>query len=530
MEKIFFNGQILTMENQDLKSAIFIKNGLIKAIGNDTEILNFKSKDTELIDLKGKTLMPSFIDPHSHITAFASTFALVNLSEAKSFTDIQNALLAFKNNNEIANEKWIVGFGYDHNNLIENAHPTKDILDSISTINPILITHASGHMGVVNSNALKLFKITSKTKNPEGGVIGRTALNEPNGYLEENAFMTFSKLVEKPTLEDMFNLIQKAEKTYASYGITTTHDGMVTNTEFYLLQEMSKNKKLTLDIVGYVDINNCSSIIDTNPKFIKKYINHFKIGGFKVFQDGSPQGRTAWLTKPYEGDDKNYLGYPIYEDSQIYDFIKLSLEKNIQIISHCNGDAASDQFINSYKKVLTDNTFENTIRPVMIHAQTVRHDQLEEMKNLNMIPSFFIAHISRWGDTHIKNLGMERANHISPAGYALNLNIPYTFHQDTPVILPDMMHTIWTAVNRTTSNGVLLGEDERISVFDALKGITINAAYQYFEEDTKGTLTKGKIADLVILDKNPLEVSSSELKNIKILETLKNGVTIFKKL
>ncbi|MGL4874363.1 MAG: amidohydrolase [Clostridium sp.] len=528
MNKIFFNGKILTMENETIYEAIIIKDGLIEAIGTNSEILNLKTDETSLIDLEGKTLMPAFIDPHSHLTALANTLVLADLSKSSSFDEIISILSDFKEKNNIPKDKWIMGFGYDHNSLIEKEHPTKDILDKISLDNPILIAHASGHMGAINTKALEIFKIDENSENPTGGLIGRVKdSNIPNGYLEENAFMTLTKLVEKPSLEDMQSFINKAEDLYASFGITTVQDGMTSNSEFYLLNSMSNLNRLKLDVISYIDIKNSKDILINNKNLVKDYINNYKIGGFKMFQDGSPQGRTAWLTKAYEGEDKDYVGYPIYSNEEIEDFIKASLDCNVQLLSHCNGDAAADQFISSYEKVLKENNYSNNIRPVMVHAQTVRHDQLDKMKNLNMIPSFFIAHINKWGDVHIKNLGMERASKISPAGYALKLGIPCNFHQDTPVIPPNMLHTVWTAVNRITESGVTLGEDEKISVFDALKGITINAAYEYFEEDKKGTLTKGKLADLVILDKNPLEVPTMEIKDIKVLETIKNGNTVY---
>ena len=165
----------------------------------------------------------------------------------------------------------------------------------------------------------------------------------------------------------------------------------------------------------------------------------------------------------------------------------------------------------------------------MIHAQTVREDQLDKMNEINMIPSFFIAHTYYWGDVHIKNLGKERAYKISPAKSALDKNIPYTFHQDTPVILPNMLETVWCAVNRITKDGIVLGDFEKITPLDALKGVTINAAMQYFEDDKKGSLKPGKLADLIILDKNPLKVNPLKIKDIAVLETIKEGKTLYKK-
>lgn len=530
MRKLFFNGDILTMENDLYCEAILIENGIIKELGNKNDILSRNTNDIELIDLEGKTLMPSFIDSHSHITAFANTLAFVSLTSAKSFEDIINKIKKFKDMKHLDDNDWIIGFGYDNNILNEHEHPDKYVLDKASSTNPIIISHASGHAGVINTPALKKLNITSETENPSGGLIGRIKnSNEPNGYLEENAFINCSRGVSTPSLKNLTKLLIEAQNIYLSYGITTAQDGMINENEFNLLKYASKENNLIIDIVGYVDLKNSPEIVKNNTEYVKEYLNRFKIGGYKIFLDGSPQAKTAWLTEPYTSGPKDYVGYPIYKDSEVVDFIKTALNDNIQILSHCNGDAACGQFIDAFLEA--NKSFKNppNIKPVMIHAQTVRDDQLDEMNKMNMIPSFFIAHTYYWGDIHIKNLGKERAYKISPAKSALNKNIPYTFHQDTPVILPNMLETIWCAVNRITKDGIILGDFERISPLDALKGVTINAAMQYFEDDKKGSLKIGKLADLVILDKNPLKVDPLKIKDIAVLETIKEGNTLYKK-
>ena len=176
---------------------------------------------------------------------------------------------------------------------------------------------------------------------------------------------------------------------------------------------------------------------------------------------------------------------------------------------------------------MTDN--KTDLRPVMVHAQTVREDQLDDMKELGIIPTFFLDHIWFWGDYHYESVfGPERAQNISPIGWALEEGIKFTLHQDPPVKMPNQIFAIHTAVNRMTESGRVLGEHQRIPVMEAIKAVTINGAYQYFEEDIKGSIEPGKLADLVILDKNPLEVDKLEIKDIKVLETIKEGNTIFK--
>lgn len=526
--KLYYNGDIITMEDETYAEAIFIRDGIIEKVGTYEEVTKVKDENTEIIDLNGKTLLPAFLDPHSHLTAMGSTLSLVPLSEVTSNEEIIEKIKDFKEKNNLGPGEWIIGFGYDNNNLPGIAHPTKDILDKASTENPILITHASGHMAVANTVALNELGITNESIDPEGGRIGRVdGSNEPNGYLEEKAFITVSQKIPQKSLEEVCKFVALAQDIYLSYGITTVQDGIVRNLEMPQLKYLADNNMLKVDVVGYVDIKDFKNLLDENKEYVKKYVNNLKLGGYKMFLDGSPQGKTAWLTEPYESSDDGYKGYPIYTDPEALRLVETAVKEDIQLLTHCNGDAAADQLINSFKKALQEPGSSKTTRPVMIHAQTVRYDQIDEMKEINMIPSFFLAHTYFWGDVHIKNLGMERASRISPAKTTIEKAVPFTLHQDSPVIMPDMLFTIWCAVNRITKAGVELGDSERISPLDALKAITINAAYQYFEEDTKGSLKEGKYADLVILDKNPLKVPPMSIKDIKVLNTIKKGEVLY---
>ena len=321
-------------------------------------------------------------------------------------------------------------------------------------------------------------------------------------------------------------MLEKAQNIYASYGITTVQDGFVPKELYQLFDYVAKKKLLKLDVVGYLDLKQSGEIYKDSP-YVGEYINHFKIGGYKIFLDGSPQGKTAWMKEPYKNSE-DYCGYPVLKDEKLYELIETSLDNKAQLLAHCNGDAAAEQYITQFERVLNNRIEKETYRPVMIHAQFVHNEQLDRMKIINMIPSFFNAHTYYWGDVHIKNVGYERASKISPIKCAVDKNMPFTLHQDAPVIAPDMLKSIWCAVNRKTRSGTILGEEQCVSVWEALKGITIYGAYQYFEENTKGTIAQGKLADLVILDKKPLTCSKLEIDSIQVLETMKEGETIYK--
>src|SRR5699024_1003557 len=266
-----------------------------------------------------------------------------------------------------------------------------------------------------------------------------------------------------------------------------------------------------------------------NALYAKQYHKRLKIGGYKLFLDGSPQGKTAWMTEPYEGEE-SYRGYPWYQDEQVKEYVLKAINDDVQLLTHCNGDAAADQLLRHYEAALreSDNPNKENLRPVMIHCQTVRNDQLDKMAELAMIPSIFNAHTYYWGDVHLKNLGDARGRRISPAKSAFERGLVVNFHQDAPVVKPDMLHTIWCAVNRITRKGVEIGPEERVSVYEALKAVTINAAYAYFEEEKKGSIAEGKVADFVMLDRNPMKVNAMEMKDLQVLETTKEGECVYR--
>ena len=289
---------------------------------------------------------------------------------------------------------------------------------------------------------------------------------------------------------------------------------------------------LKLDVVGYLDITQADGMRTALSEHIGQYSGRFKVGGYKTFLDGSPQARTAWLREPYCGAEENYRGYPRMSNEELAGYVDRALDENMQLLVHCNGDAACEQYLRVYGERLRARAASGkpcrAIRPVIIHAQMLAPDQLSRAAQNGMIPSFFVAHVYHWGDVHLENLGPERAARISPAASAGAQGIRYTFHQDAPVIQPDMLETVWCAVNRVTKQGTVLGPQERVPVLDALRAVTINAAYQYFEEGSKGSLRPGKRADLVILEEDPLKALPMHLRVFRVLETVWDGKRVFR--
>lgn len=531
MQKLYYGGDIITMEKEeDAPEAVLVSDGKIVYVGGLEEAKQHCGPLAEQVDLKGRALMPSFIDPHGHIGMMAQYTAFANLGACTDFEEIAKALQEYRA--EKARDV-IIGYGYDHNFLKEQEHPTKAVLDKVSDTIPVCILHTSGHMCAANSVLLKECGITKETKDPEGGKFGRDADGEPNGYIEEVPAMAkvlmsvFSKA--KAEFGEQMELAQQA---YLKYGITTVQDGATNGSSFQNFASYAETGGFCLDVVAYLLADEADQVIKEFPAYENQYQGHLKIGGEKIILDGSPQGRSAWLSKPYEGEE-SYCGYPACTEGQVRQWVEDAVTAGRQILAHCNGDAASQQYLDAFFKIAKESPecLEKirALRPVMIHCQTVREDQLEEMARLGMIPSIFVAHTYYWGDVHLKNLGPVRGANISPVKSALECGLIYNFHQDPPVVEPDMLRTVWCAVNRITRTGQAIGPEQRISVFEALRGVTIHAAYAYHEEGHKGTLTAGKLADLVILDRNPLKTDPMQIRDIKVLETIKEGKTLYQK-
>lgn len=535
MEEIYYNGNIITMEEPDAESAIknapeaiLVKNGTIKQVGMLKELVAAAGRRAKYYNLEGHCLMPAFIDAHSHFVMSAQMSMCADLSCCKSFGDIIETLAQYIKKNKIREKHAVIGFGYDHNFLDEQRHPDKNVLDKVSKTIPILILHISGHLGCANSAALKMGKINPETLDPSGGHIGRLGDGkEPSGYLEESALMILQKAIAGKVKRNARHIMKDAQTIYLRHGITTVQDGATNMQGFKLLRILSMLRLLKLDVVAYplMTAGGCG-IVHKYGDAYKNYHNHLKIGGYKLVLDGSPQGKTAWMSQPYENSE-GYKGYQWLSDKEVEKNIRIAIKEGKQILAHCNGDAASEQYLNAYERAVAVTKKGKKIRPVMIHCQTVRNDQIDRMAKLGMIASVFIGHVWYWGDVHIRNFGIERGKRISPVSDMIRRDVMVNFHQDTPVTKPDMLHSVWCAVNRISRSGKVIGEEQKIPVYDALKAITVNAAYQYFEEKEKGSIQKGKRADFVVLDRSPLEVDRMEIKDIMIVKTIKNGKVLY---
>jgi len=536
---LFYNGDIITMQGDSPQyvEALIVEDGKIVFAGTKEEA-DRKYDQANKIDLKGKTLLPGFIDGHAHFDSFSSQAIGAQIlpppdAGANDIPTLINILKEWSTPENRVLTGWIFGIGFDDSVLKEKRFPTKHDLDEISTEFPVMIIHISGHFAAVNSKGLELLGIDANTEDPEGGIIRREENNEPNGVLEELAAIpNYLKALTPASPEAAEQFFEAGQAMALSYGYTTAQEG---RTMKYNHEELVKNaeaRNLKLDVVSYIDYVFADELMDSKWNS-GKYHNHYRIGGMKITLDGSPQGRTAWRTQPYllppDGVETGYKGYPaITQDSVVTALYKKAFKNNWQVLTHANGDAAMDQMIRTMKPAAEEFGNEDR-RSVLIHGQYVREDQLDTFKDLDVIASLFPLHTFYWGDWHKQIIGDSLGNFISPTRTALNKGLRITIHTDAPVALPNLMRMVGISVERKSRSGQIIGGNEKLTPYEALKGITDWSAYQHFEENTKGTLEVGKLADLVILDKNPLKVPEEEIKNIVVMATYKEGVEVYKK-
>ena len=541
-DRIWSGGPIITMNDEAMRAeAIAEAGGKIVAVGSKADVMKLKGPKTEVIDLKGRTLLPGFVDAHGHMVVGGLQALSANLLAPPDgkVTDIPSLLQTMRewvvaNKDAVAKTQLIIGFGYDQASLKEHRAPTRDELDTVSKDIPIMLVHQSAHFGALNSKALEVAGITAASKDPAGGVIQRKeGSQEPNGVLEELSFASAAfKLLPRVGPNGMEVFAREGAKMWARYGYTTAEEGKAIPDVAKMLRKMADQGAFDIDVVAYVDVLSDRDFIIANQS--RTYTNRFRIAGAKLTIDGALQGFTGWRDRPYYdpvGDfPKGYHGYPSATAEQVFDSVLWAAENKVQLIAHANGERASDLLIAAHTAAQARFPEAQKLRPVLIHGQAQRMDQVDSYKRLCVIESLFPMHTYYWGDWHLDHVfGPVDGANISPTGWLRERGMIFTTHHDAPVAFPDSMRVLDATVTREArGSGRVLGPDQRVDVITALKAMTIWAAYQKFEEDTKGSLSVGKLADLVILSADPTAVDPTTIDQIKVTETIKEGVTVFK--
>ena len=539
--QIYRNGTILTMDSRgSVVSALAVEGNVVLAVGTDDDVMAHAGPDTVVTDLRGRTMLPGFVDGHSHFVWAGLMFATqLDLSsppvgKVKDIAEIRD-LLKEKAASTPKGE-WILGYGYDDTALADRRHPLASDMDDVTPDHPVLLRHVSGHLCSCNSRALALVGYDRNTPDPLGGIIRRDGHGNPNGVLEEPpAREPVFRHIPAPTEADWMEGIKAACAAYTAKGVTTAQDGFTATGDWGALKRahelgLLRNRVQILPGVSRMDINTFNTHVSGTQLTADGKIS---LGAAKLLADGSLQCYTGYLSNPYHKviydlpDGPMWRGYPMEPEQQFIEKVVGLHRQGWQLAIHGNGDDAIQMILNAYEEAQKRYPRADA-RHIVIHCQTVREDQLDRIKRLGVVPSFFVVHTYFWGDRHYEMfLGQDRAERISPLRSALKRGIPFSNHNDTFVTPIDPLLSVWSAVNRRTSGGRILGENQTIPVMDALRSVTSWAAYQACEERIKGSLEPGKLADFVILEANPLTVAKETIKDIGISATIVGDEVVY---
>ena len=552
---LYSGGEILTMAGPKpvYAEALVEKNGKILFVGPLAGAIKAAGAGAKRVNLSGYTLLPGFIDAHGHMVAYGKNQMDANLFGVKDIPELVARLKAHASS--VPAGAWIVGFGYQAKAMAEGRTPTALELDGVSLDRPVMIVDSSGHLGSANNALLKLAGVTATTADPTGGAFARqSGSREPLGPMEETALNVVRSQRPAFSGKQADDAILAGASAWARFGQTTAQDcGIGLGADDIAVVRNAIDKKLlpidlyicakdsvTNDVIDAAygvsqaytpsSTGTAALLLAARPDLDRRYVNRVRLGGIKYWLDGSVD--TAWFTQPYTtnppGKSGEYRGYQQIPDAVLMAGVERFWNTGIQINMHMNGDAAADQALRVIEAVIKKKGW-NDHRPVFIHATYLRPDQIQRMKAIGAVPTFLVSSIASAGDAVERLWGPDRAAHAAAAHSFQAAGLPYTLSHDAPVSpSPTILGLVDAAVNRRTASGRVIGPAERISPYDALRAVTVMAAYQIKEEKGKGSLEPGKLADLVIIERNPLKVEPGSIGRIRVIETIKEGQPVYR--
>jgi predicted amidohydrolase YtcJ len=531
---LYVGGAIVTLDAAGrVAEALAVEGDRIAAVGSRSELAAWERGGARVVDLAGSALLPGFIDAHGHFPGVGlyALYADLNsppIGDVRSVDDVVERLAA-RAAEKPAGE-WIVGWSYDDTLLTEGRHPTRRDLDRASQQHPILVWHISAHLASANSLALARAGVDAGTPDPEGGLVRREpGSGEPDGVLEENAIDLVAAHVPQPGPLEAWRIVREATARYLRAGVTTAQNGYAEAGHMQALAWLAKLGLLPLRLVVWPGEDAARRLEEGSLELPEVDPSRFRVGARKLIADGSIQGYTGYLTRPYHvppGDDPGYRGYPRIPRDRLLEQVARHHAAGRQLAVHGNGDASIDDILDAFENAQRLAP-RSDARHVIIHAQMTRDDQLDRMRELGVIPSFFSLHTYYWGDRHRDIfMGPVRAARMSPARSARDRGVRFTLHCDAPVVPMEPLRLVWSAVNRRSTSGAEIGRDQRITPLEALRAVTVDAAHQHFEEREKGSLEPGKLADLVVLSRSPLD-DPEHIDDIEVLETIVGGETVY---
>jgi predicted amidohydrolase YtcJ len=537
--EIYVNGHVLTMDAAGtVAQAVSLREGLIESVGSSEAILALADDRTVVVDLRGRTVLPGFVDAHGHFPGSGQTVFSADLNSPPigEVTNLSQLLARLARFAQTRSDGWIVGHGYDDTLLAERRHPTRDDLDKVAIDRPVAVIHVSGHLAVVNSAGLAILGVDAESLDPEGGVIVRDPDSDggrrPNGVLEETAARAVWEYTLDLSAMDALRMTTQAAEEYLAAGVTTASAGGMPGSVATLLGLLSQANQFPQRVALFPLYEEVGEQLLAGTTTLADFARaKVSVPRVKIIADGSIQGYTGYLSAPYHvpfKGDPDYRGYPSVPREVLFQQVAGLYERRIQVAIHCNGDASIEDGLDAIEYAMQRHPWPEA-RPLMIHAQMTRMDQIARMAELGVTPSFFSAHTYYWGDRHAAIfMGPERAANMSPARWALDAGVRFSSHLDTPVTPMLPLQAVWSQVERKSTSSAIIGRDQRIDRLSALRAVTIDAAWQVFMDDVIGSIEPGKHADLVVLSGNPL--TAPDVRSLKVDRTIIAGATVYKRL
>jgi predicted amidohydrolase YtcJ len=528
---VFVNGEVITVDQENkVVQAVAVRGNRIVAVGSNQDVLGFIGEGTEVIDLQGKTLLPGFIDAHLHLVLYGLHQLAISCKQ-DHLHSIDDILAEIRNKAaETPKGEWVRCWGFNEIKVREKRYPTIEELDAITTDHPIFISRACGHICMVNSKALELAGIKEDTPDPAGGVIERDPKGKLTGRLIEAANMNMVD-VAKYSEEELKRAMKIASDHFLAAGITSVHEaGTFGPDTFRLMQQAVQARDIRVRVYAMIcSLNNSHDFVD---KMVKAGVltgtgdDRFKIGPAKLFIDGSSSGPTIATRQPYTSNPNN-SGILYYSEEEIYQILGDAHKKGYQITVHAQGDRAIEMYLNCVAKALEEAPRENH-RHRIEHAGISMPDLQKRMKELGIIPIPNPPFPYEYGEIYVDNYG-ERVNYMYPVRDFIDEGIIAAGGSDAPVTDYNPLLGIHVAVNRKSQSGLSIGKNQSVSVLEAIKLYTWNGAYASFEENIKGSIEVGKLADLVVLNDSILNIDQTKIKEVKVELTMVDGEILYRK-
>lgn len=534
---LWHGGTILTMDGETPRTvqAVVTRGGKIVFTGTQKQARRVAGRNAQTRDLKGATLLPGFIDAHSHFALALQAAGGIDLSDPANgeVRNIPTLLTAVKRAAEqrgIAKGDWVVVWGYDQENLDEARHITRAEIDAVLPDHKVALLHVSFHGLIANSAALAAAGLKDGAPVPEGGVMTSGPDGKLTGLLFERAMYPVAGLMPRPDQQGMLAAIEAAQLRYAREGYTQMQEGASQPNDIAFFTSPAAKQRLKLDLAMLPVFTGLDPLLADKTVQFGTWQGRIKLQGIKFILDGSPQARTAYFTRDYARGAPDgshpWHGQPVTSEAEFLTTARKAHQRGWQLFVHANGDAAIDMAIKTFDTLGI--TAAGNRRPVVIHSQFMRPDQIPQYKRIGVGPAYFSNHTYYWGDVHRTNFPDEVVGYISPLKASKQAGLIPSNHTDYPVTRLDTRMMLWTAMARTSKTGVVSGADQRIGAYEALQALTTGPAWQAFEENRRGRIKPGLLADFVVLEKNPLTTPVTGIRDIKVLETVKEGQTVWK--